>query len=109
MAGTKIKKDNASERANRAESLLSEIFENAGWDVKRESRNRAHLLVRRRRVIYAIEIKAGSEGRGDRLVPLFAQAALQSIRAAGQNAAPLAVVAAPKISQRAAEQIFKFA
>jgi len=34
---------------------------------------------------------------------------LQSLRGAGKNAAPLAVVAAPKISQRAAGQVLKFA
>lgn len=106
------KKSSASERAQQAESLLAGIFKNAGWRVKRESHRfgaRIDFVVRRRGVIYAVEVKAGPEGRVDRLVPLFAQAVLQSIRAAGQNAAPLAVVAAPKISPRAAEQIFKFA
>lgn len=106
------KKSDASEREQRAESLLAEIFENAGWRVKHESHRfgaQVDFVVRRRRVIYAVEVKAGAEGRGDRLVPLFAQAVLQSKRAAGHNAAPLAVVAAPKISHRAAEQIIKFA
>jgi hypothetical protein len=106
------KKSSASEREQRAESLLAEMFENAGWRVKRESHRhgaRVDFVVRRSRVTYAVEVKAGTEGRGDRLVPLFAQAVLQSLRAAGHNAAPLAVVAAPKISHRAAQQIFKFA
>jgi hypothetical protein len=58
---------------------------------------------------YAVEIKAAPEGRADRLVPLFAQAVLESSRAAGQKAAPLAVVAAPRISPRAAEQVMQFA
>lgn len=106
------KKSDAGERARRAESLLAEIFENAGWRVKHASNRlgaQVDLVVRRPGVIYAVEVKAGAEGRGDRLVPLFAQAVLQSKRAAGNSAAPLAVVAAPKISRRAAEQIFKFA
>ncbi len=54
-------------------------------------------------------MKAAVEGRGDRLVPLFAQAVLQSLRGAGKSAAPLAVVAAPKISQSAADQVLEFA
>lgn len=106
------KKFDAGERGRRAESLLSEMFENAGWRVKRDSHRygaQVDLLVGRRGVTYAVEVKAGAEGRGDRLVPLFAQAVLQSLRAARHNAAPLAVVAAPKITHRAAAQIFKFA
>lgn len=100
------------ERERQAESLLAEIFEQAGWRVQREphrQRARLDMIVRRPGVVYAAEVKAGVEGRGDRLVPLFAQAALQSLHNAGKSAVPLAVVAAPKISQRAAEQVLKFA
>jgi hypothetical protein len=103
----------AVERGQRAERLLAEIFEHAGWRVEREPhrpKSQFDMIVRRPDgVLYAVEVKAGVEGRGDRLVPLFAQAVLQSLRGAGQNAIPLAVVAAPKISQRAAEQVLKFA
>jgi hypothetical protein len=42
-------------------------------------------------------------------VPLFAQAVLQAARAAGEKAAPLAVVAAPWISPRVAAQVMAFA
>jgi hypothetical protein len=100
------------ERARRAESLLAEIFEHAGWQVRREPDGRGirpDFVARRYGIIYAAEVKAGPEGRSDRLVPLFAQAVLQSSRAAGPNAVPLAVIAAPKIAVRVAEQIFKFA
>lgn len=100
------------ERERQAESLLAEIFEQAGWRVERESRRQSSsldMIVRRPGVVYAVEVKAGVEGRGDRLVPLFAQAVLQSLHNAGKSAAPLAVVAAPKISPRAAEQVLKFA
>ncbi|MCA1604162.1 MAG: hypothetical protein LC775_01455 [Acidobacteria bacterium] len=101
----------AIERGRQAESLLAEIFEHAGWRVEREPPRQSQLdmIVRRPGVVYAVEVKAGVEGRGDRLVPLFAQAVLQSLRGAGKSAAPLAVVAAPKISARAAEQVLKFA
>lgn len=105
-------KSAAIERERRAESLLAEIFEQAGWRVEREphhQKSRLDLIVRRPGVVYAVEVKAAVEGRGDRLVPLFSQAVLQSLRGAGRNAAPLAVVAAPKISPRAADQVLKFA
>ena len=67
------------------------------------------LVVRRKGIEYAIEIKSAPEGRGDRLVPLFAQAVLQAAHAARQKAVPLAVVAAPSVSPRAAEQVMAFA
>jgi hypothetical protein len=108
----KPKESTAIERGRRAESLLAEIFEQAGWRVERSphgQRPQPDMIVRRPGVVYGVELKAAVEGRGDRLVPLFAQAVLQSLRAAGRNAVPLAVVAAPKISQRAADQVLKFA
>jgi hypothetical protein len=107
----KPQKSAAIERERRAESLLADIFEQAGWRVEREPHQKSQfdMIVRRPGVVYAVEVKAAVEGRGDRLVPLFSQAVLQSLRSAGQNAAPLAVVAAPKISQSAANQVLQFA
>ncbi len=105
-------KSDALQRRSAAESLLAAMFEKAGWEVRRSphrDRFQPSLIVQRPGIAYAIEVKAGPEGRSDRLVPLLAQAVLQSARAAGQKAAPLAVVAAPKISPRAAEQVIKFA
>ncbi len=106
-------KSPAVERGQRAEGLLADIFEQAGWRVERQAkrqRSELDMIVRRPDgVVYAVEVKAAVEGRADRLLPLFSQAVLQSLHGAGQNAAPLAVVAAPKISQGAAEQILKFA
>jgi len=105
-------KSDALQRGRSAESLLAAMFEKAGWDVQRPPHRDSFqpaLVVRRPGIAYAVEVKAGPEGRSDRLVPLLAQAVLQAARAAGQKAAPLAVVAAPKISPRAAEQVIKFA
>jgi len=104
-------KSDASQRGRSAESLLAAIFEKAGWQVRLHPGDGPgrHLLVRRKGVEYAVEIKAAAEGRGDRLVPLFAQAVLEAARAAGQKAAPLAVIAAPRIPSRAAEQVMAFA
>jgi len=104
-------KSDAPQRRRSAESLLAALFEKAGWHVRLPPGGDAgrDLIVRRKGIEYAVQIKAAPEGRADRLVPLFAQAVLESSRAAGQKAAPLAVVAAPRISPRAAEQVMKFA
>ena len=106
-------KSPAVERGQRAEVLLANIFEQAGWRVERQAkgqRSELDMIVRRPDgIVYAVEVKAAVEGRADRLLPLFSQAVLQSLHGAGQNAAPLAVVAAPKISQGAAKQILNFA
>lgn len=109
----KPKESPAIERGRRAESLLADIFEQAGWRVERQpkrQKSELDMIVRRPDgVVYAVEVKAAVEGRADRLLPLFSQAVLQSLHGAGLNAAPLAVVAAPKISQRAADQVLRFA
>jgi hypothetical protein len=100
------------ERERHALSLLVATFEQAGWRVQSEPGRGAYrpdLVTRRGRVAYAAELKVASEGRSDRLVPLLAQAVLQARRAAGAKARPLAVVAAPRIPRRAAQQVLKFA
>lgn len=103
-------KSDASERGRSAESLLAALFERAGWQVRRQPNAPGpDLVVRRKGVAYAVEIKSAPEGRSDRLVPLFAQAVLQAAHAATQKAAPLAVVAAPRISRSAAQQVMVFA
>jgi hypothetical protein len=101
----------AVQRHEAAEALLATIFKRAGWQVRRHPSNDADrdLVVRRKGFEYVAEVKAATEGRADRLVPLFAQALLESLRVAGGKAAPLVVVAAPRISARVAEQVMKFA
>src|SRR6266581_1554550 len=95
----KPEKSPAVKRGQRAEGLLADIFEQAGWRVERQPRSQRSeldMIVRRPDgVVYAVEVKAAVEGRADRLLPLFSQAVLQSLHGAGQNAASLAVVAAP--------------
>jgi hypothetical protein len=103
-------KSDPSERGRSAESQLAALFEKAGWHVQRHPSDPGPELVARRKGIeYAIEIKSAPEGRSDRLVPLFAQAVLQAEHAASQKAVPLAVVAAPSVSPRVAEQVMAFA
>jgi len=104
-------RSDASQRGRSAESLLVAIFEEAGWHVRLHPGDDPgrDIVVRRKGVEYVVEIKAAAEGRGDRLVPLFAQAVLEAAHAAGRKAVPLAVVAAPRIPSRAAEQVMAFA
>jgi hypothetical protein len=69
------------------------------------------LIVARGEQRYIIELKAASEGRPDRLLPLLLQAILQVrayAQALPQPASPLAVVAAPAISPSAANSLVSF-
>jgi len=105
-------KSEGLQRHAEAEQLLVQVFENAGWKVSREPKgpngHRPDLLIRRQRASYVIELKVGVEGRSDRLVPLWSQACLEASSAAGKHA-PLAIVAAPRIASRVAENILHFA
>jgi hypothetical protein len=102
-----------SAREQRAAELVAEWFTQAGWRVRRQAdrrdRPRPDLTVQKGQTAYAVEVKAAAEGRGDRLVPLWAQACLQAARMAGDRYAPLAVVAAPQIAPRVADQVLAFA
>lgn len=107
-----LPKSDAHQRQAEAEDLLGKAFDQAGWRVSRQPAgredHRPDFVVRRPGASYAVELKVGSEGRSDRLIPLWSQACLQAARVAGQHA-PLAVVAAPQIASRVAEHILKFA
>jgi hypothetical protein len=94
--------------------LLAGLFRQNGWRVKKEPKladKEVDLVVARGDHRYIVELKAASEGRSDRLVPLLSQAILQ-VRAYAQafpeSAAPLAVVAAPAISPSAANSLVSF-
>jgi len=103
----------SAERGRRAEESLAELFSRTGWKVRREvpvqKRSRADLIVSRPGVSYVVEVKVAPEGRGDRLVPLWAQAALQAAHNASSRHAPLAVVAAPRIAPTVAQDVLAFA
>jgi hypothetical protein len=102
----------AGRRGTTAEAVLRDAFASAGWKVGRDAMRSIaapDLVVRRGTTTYAIQLKYASEGRSDRLVPLWAQAHLQALRWTGRGQKPLAVVAAPRISRRTAEQVLAFA
>ncbi|MFN2317721.1 MAG: hypothetical protein ABR602_13720, partial [Gemmatimonadales bacterium] len=94
--------------------ILSAILARSGWEVALERRliprgRAADLVARRDDVTYAVELKSASEGRADRLVPLWAQAHLEATQATPPDAHPMAVIFAPRIAPRAAEQLLRFA
>jgi hypothetical protein len=96
------------------EDLVAHLFRHHGWRVKKEhslADKGVDLVVARGNERYIIELKAASEGRPDRLVPLLSQAILQArayAQAFPEPAAPLAVVAAPAISRSAANSLMSF-
>jgi hypothetical protein len=93
----------------RAARLLAELLEQDGWRVEARSLPSEDLVAEREGISYAVQVKAASEGRSDRLIPLWSQTWLQAVRAAGKDRRPLAVVAAPRIPPRVAEQVLRFA
>lgn len=90
-------------------SEIADLFRQAGWSVDEDQGGGADLTIRRGSIAYAVELKVSSEGRADRLVPLWAQTYLQARRAAREGWQPLAIVAAPSISDRVFHQIVDFA
>jgi hypothetical protein len=95
-----------------AQVRLTALFRQAGWQVEileHRSPSRPDFVVSQGGTSYAVRVTSASEGRSDRLVPLWAQAYLQARRAAEESEIPLAVVAAPRIPVRVAEQVLQFA
>ena len=57
-------KSDGSERGRLAESRLAALFERAGWHVRRHPNDPGpDLVVRRKGIEYAVEIKSAPEGR----------------------------------------------
>lgn len=93
--------------------LVADVFRAAGWkvDVDRQvGDRRADLVVGKGKHRYVVEVASASEGRRDRLVGLLSQAILQanSIANGIRKAAPLAIVAAPWISEAVRRALFEF-
>jgi hypothetical protein len=104
----------SSDLHHRAENFVAELFEKNGWKVQHEpiaGPYHADLLVKKGRQAYVVEIKAISEGRRDRVVPLLSQAILQSQGHAREMgiARPLAVVYVEDASQSLLKQVSEFA
>jgi len=97
----------------RAEELVALLFDENGWKVQRQPAvgpNRADLLVKKGREAYLVEVKALSEGRPDRVIPLLSQAILQAKGYAREidRARPLAVVYVGDASPSLLNQVSEF-
>jgi hypothetical protein len=104
-------KSSQAQRWQVAADHLKLIFGEADWKVNGIDQHQpaGKFRARRRKVEYSVELKAASEGRADRLIPLFAQAALQLAHDGNQKALRLAVVSAPRIPPQTAEKVLEFA
>lgn len=103
----------SSGASQRAEGHVAQLFEAHGWKVQREPAAgpyQADLLVKRGREAYVVEIKAPSESRRDRVIPLLAEAVLQALAYARENgkARPLAVVYVGDASSSLFKQVEAF-
>jgi len=94
------------------EAALANLFQENGWVVEREPPgiSRPDLLVRKGRHAYAVEVKAASEGRSDRVIPLLSQAILQAqaYARAMKGARPLAVVMVGDASESLFARVRRF-
>jgi Holliday junction resolvase len=103
----------SSGAGQRAEDHVAQLFEAHGWKVQREPAAgpyQADLLVKRGREAYLVEIKAPSESRRDRVIPLLAEAVLQAQAYARENgkARALAVVYVGNASSSLFKQVEAF-
>lgn len=96
------------------EDLVAELFRADGWKVQKEvaiGPYQADLVVEKSGRAFVVEVKAFSEGRPDRVIPLLSQAIVQAqafARAHGK-ARPLAIVHLDSASPSLVEHIQAFA
>ena len=103
-------------RSADAQTLVADLFEANGWQVEVDhsadykSKN-PDLVIRKGSQCFVVEIKALSEGRADRVLPMLSQAILQAQAhaLAVDNAKPLAVVSVENASQSLTKQFGAFA
>lgn len=103
----------SSGAGQRAEEHVALLFKANGWKVQREpvvGPYQADLLLKRGREVYLVEVKALSEGRPDRVIPLLSKAILQAQAYARENgkARPLAVVYVRDASSSLFKQVREF-
>ncbi len=104
----------SSNPANASKELVAKLFEKNGWKVQREhaaEKHHADLIVKKKPHVYVVEIKAISEGRRDRVIPLLSQAILQSQSAARKfgSARPMAIVHVGDAKEILLKQVDRFA
>jgi DNA-binding MurR/RpiR family transcriptional regulator len=95
-------------------NLLAKALQKAGWEVKhscRSAEGEADIVARHGNKIYVFELKATSESRKDRAIPLISQAILEAQRVAAHvsaRAIPVAVLASAQVSDSLAEHVKNF-
>lgn len=95
---------------HRALARLNALFVDKGWQIVNAGGPPPDLLIERGPVRYAVEVKAAPDARRDRLIPLLAQALFEAQSFARiADAAPLAVIAAPRIPRSLAADLIRFA
>ena len=106
----------AANRGRAYEDLLAKLFQRAGWSVQRQAKDLDEgidLVAQQGNQKYIVQIKASSEARRDRAVPLLSQAILEA-QAAAQRipgpgpAIPVAVLAIDHVSKSLAEHVQAF-
>ena len=104
----------AASRGQAYEDLLAKLFQRAGWSVQRQAKDLDEgidLVAQHGNQKYIVQIKASSEARRDRAVPLLSQAILEA-QAAAQRipgpAIPVAVLAVDHVSKSLAEHVQAF-
>lgn len=103
------------DRVKDFQNHLAQALRSAGWQVKRSSRSaqgEADIVARHGNRIYVFELKASSEPRKDRAIPLISQAILEAKRAADRvsgRAIPVAVLASNHVSDSLSKHIKDFA
>lgn len=100
-----------TERSRLVEAHLTDIFKKAGWSVstQRHSDTAPDMLIERNGIKYAIQIKIVSEARGDRVLPIWSQAYLETKYAAKNDQNPLPIILAPRIGRNLAMQLLDHA
>jgi len=100
-------------RNENAEILVADLFESHGWrgdrSLKYEEKH-SDMVIRRGAQCYIVVVKALSEGRADRAIPMLSQAILQAQAYALDvgNARPLAVISVENASQSLSKQLKVF-
>jgi hypothetical protein len=92
------------------ERALSGMFRKAGWRVRRDPD--AHLVLDAAKKTYVVRVRAVSEVRSDRLIPLLSQAILETRALAHDFAAsakPLVVIAAKRVPPASVDRLMGFA
>lgn len=95
-------------------AAVADLFQENGWAVEREPQRadsmRPDLVIRKGKYAYVIEVKAASEARSDRVIPLLSQAILQAQAYVREmkEARPLAVVMVSDVSQPLINRVRRF-